>query len=76
MEKAGSMVVFCNKSKIFKFLDGDNTILESAPLEKVTKIGEIRAYRHEGFWQCMDHKLDKDLLEKMIEKNQIPWIKK
>lgn len=67
---------FVINPKFFKFLDGDNTILESAPLEKVTKIGEIRAYRHEGFWQCMDHKLDKDLLEKMIEKNQIPWIKK
>ena len=64
------------KPKFFKFLDGDNTILESAPLEKVTEIGELRAYRHEGFWQCMDHKLDKDLLEKMIEKNYTPWIKK
>lgn len=67
---------FVIKPKFFKFLDGDNTILESAPLEKVTEIGELRAYRHEGFWQCMDHKLDKDLLEKMIEKNHTPWIKK
>ena len=66
---------FVINPKFFKFLDGDNTILESAPLEKLQN-REIRAYRHEGFWQCMDHKLDKDLLEKMIEKNQIPWIKK
>lgn len=67
---------FVIKPKFFELLDGDHTILESTPLEKVTELGEIRAFRHEGFWQCMDHKLDKDLLEKMIEKNQTPWIKK
>ena len=50
-------------------------MLEAAPLERVTQIKEIKAMRHEGFWQCMDHKLDKDLLDKMVAENNAPWIK-
>ena len=57
-------------------IDGDKTALESTPLEKVTIVKEIRAFKHEGFWQCMDHKLDKDLLDQMIKNGKTPWIKK
>ena len=49
-----------------EFLDlilDDNTILEKDPLEKACKIGQLMAYQYEGFWQCMDTKRDKDLLE-------------
>lgn len=59
----------------FKLIEGDQTVLEKEPLEKVTKIGEIKAFRHEGFWQCMDHKLDKDYLEELLASNKAPWIK-
>ena len=59
----------------FDFLKGDGTVLESEPLEAITKLKEIRAFRHEGFWQCMDHKLDKDLLDQMVKENKAPWIK-
>ena len=60
--------------KFFKFLKGDSTVLERA-LETVTKLREIKAFRHEGFWQCMDHKLDKDYLEQLILEKKAPWIK-
>ena len=51
-------------------------MMEREPLEKVTKMGELMAYKHQGFWQCMDHKSDKDLLDKLVEENKAPWIKK
>lgn len=61
--------------RFFNFLEDDKTVLESTPLEEVTKLKEIKAFKHEGFWQCMDHKLDKDLLEKMVREKTAPWIK-
>ena len=57
--------------KFFKYLKNDKTVLESKPLETVTQFKEIKAYRHEGFWQCMDHKLDKDLLDQMIKRKKL-----
>ena len=67
---------FVINPKFLEFIEGDNTVLESKPLEKVTDLKEIRAFKHEGFWQCMDHKLDKDLLDSMVKENKAPWIKK
>ena len=66
---------FVVNPKFFNFLKDDKTVLESLPLETVTNLKEIKAFKHEGFWQCMDHKLDKDLLEKMIKEKKAPWIK-
>ena len=54
---------------------GDETVLEKEPLEQVTKLKEIHAFKHEGFWQCMDHKLDKDYLEHLLIEKKAPWIK-
>tara|TARA_A100001015_G_scaffold77126_1_gene85667 strand:- start:1991 stop:2689 length:699 start_codon:yes stop_codon:yes gene_type:complete len=66
---------FVINSSFFKFLAGDETVLEKEPLEQVTKAKELKAFKHEGFWQCMDHKLDKDYLEQLILDNKAPWIK-
>tara|TARA_Y200000002_G_scaffold135508_1_gene111699 strand:- start:1498 stop:2196 length:699 start_codon:yes stop_codon:yes gene_type:complete len=66
---------FVINSSFFKFLEGDKTVLEKEPLEKVTKLKEINAFKHEGFWQCMDHKLDKDYLEQLLIDKKAPWIK-
>ena len=66
---------FVIKPKFLSFIKGDQTVLESSPLEKITNLKEIRAFKHEGFWQCMDHKLDKDHLDKMIKENKAPWLK-
>ena len=67
---------FVINPNFFKFLEGDSSALEKKPLETVTKLGEIRAFRHEGFWQCMDHKLDKDYLEQLVLDKKAPWILK
>tara|TARA_A100001011_G_scaffold211598_1_gene219825 strand:- start:2088 stop:2786 length:699 start_codon:yes stop_codon:yes gene_type:complete len=66
---------FVVDSNFFKYLKGDQTVLEKDPLETVTELGEIKAFRHEGFWQCMDHKLDKDYLEKLVIEKKAPWLK-
>ena len=66
---------FVIEPAFFKFLKGDQTVLEKEPLENLTKQKELKAFKHEGFWQCMDHKLDKDYLEELILTKKAPWIK-
>ena len=56
----------------FDFIDDDSTLLEREPLEKATKLGQLMAYQHKGFWHCMDTKRDHDLLE-LLWKNGAPW---
>jgi len=65
---------FVMKSEFFSFLDGDKTVLEKDPLERITELKELKAFKHEGFWQCMDHKLDKDYLDQLINEKKAPWI--
>ncbi len=55
------------------YIDGDDTVLEKTPLETVAKEGQLIAYKHEGFWQCMDTVREKEQLEKMWAKGQAPW---
>ncbi len=57
----------------FGLIAGDETILEQEPLETVAKMGELMAFRHDGFWQCMDTKRDRDLLEKLWQSGEAPW---
>lgn len=64
---------FIFEPKIFEYLDGDDTILEKDPLERLAKDGELMAYRHTGFWQCMDTMRDRLVLEALWEKNMAPW---
>ena len=66
---------FVINPNFFDYIDGDNTVLEKEPLEQVTKLKEIHAFKHEGFWQCMDHKLDKDYLEHLLIEKKAPWIR-
>jgi glucose-1-phosphate cytidylyltransferase len=66
---------FVINPNFFKFLKDDTTVLEKEPLETVTRLKEIQAFKHEGFWQCMDHKLDKDYLEELVVSSKAPWIK-
>jgi len=60
---------------IMDYLDGDSTIFEKGPLERLAKEGSLMAYRHYGFWQCMDTQRDRELLEKLVQENHAPWIK-
>ena len=51
----------------------DQTVLEKEPLERVAAMGQLNAYCHDGFWQCMDTKRDKDLLEQIWTGGHAPW---
>ena len=55
---------------IFKYLKNDNTFFEKDPLEKAAKNNQLIAYKHKGFWQCMDTKRDKEILETKLRKKK------
>lgn len=67
----GGFFVF-NK-EIFSYLSGDETVLEGDPLAKLAMDGELMAYRHPGFWQCMDTLRDRTLLSQLWESGKAPW---
>ena len=59
--------------KFLKSIKNDNTYLEREPLETMTKKKQLIAFRHKGFWQCMDTKRDKDNLEKTLKNKKIKF---
>ena len=60
---------FVMESKFLNYIKDDGTFLEREPLEKVTSVNQLMAFKHKGFWQCMDSKKDKDKLEKILRQN-------
>ena len=62
----------CNPG-IFDYLEDDRTVLEQKPMRVLAKDGELMSYYHEGFWQCMDTKREKDLLEELWDSGKAPW---
>ena len=66
----GGFFVF--EPEFFDLIAGDETLLEREPLERATKLGELMAYQHQGFWHCMDTKRDHELLESLWVKGA-PW---
>ncbi len=64
---------FIIEPEFFDLIVGDETILEREPLEKVSAMGELMAYHHSGYWQCMDTKRDRDHLEELWGKGTAPW---
>ena len=58
---------------IFNYLESENTILEKEPMSNLIKDGQLMAYIHNGFWQCMDTLREKEKLEKMWQENNAPW---
>ena len=69
---AGYMVL---NPEIFDYIEGDDTVFEREPLEKLAAEGELMSYMHRGYWQCMDTKREKDKLEKLLKKGMAPWKK-
>ena len=63
---------FVCEPELFNYIDDDTQMLEREPLEKVVKAGELMAYKHEGFWHCMDTKRDRDILESLWSQ-EAPW---
>lgn len=66
---------FVAEPKIFEFIKNDKTIFEKEPLEQLAKNGQLKAYKHYKFWQCMDHKIDKVKLDELCKKGIAPWLK-
>ncbi len=64
---------FVIEPTFFDLISGDDTLLEREPLEQVAAMGELMAYRHEGFWHCMDTKRDHELLEALWTSGA-PWV--
>lgn len=59
--------------QIFDYIDGDDTVFEKAPLERLASESQLVARKHEGFWQCMDTQRDRMKLEDMWESGNAPW---
>jgi glucose-1-phosphate cytidylyltransferase len=59
--------------RVFDYLGGDSASLEIDALERLAEAGQLAAYRHDGFWQCMDTLRDKRQLEALWEQDKAPW---
>lgn len=64
---------FVLEPEIFDFIDGDSTILEREPMEKLANDNQLSAFRHTGFWQPMDTLRDKHFLDELWQSEKAPW---
>jgi len=58
---------------VLDYIDGDQTYWEREPMERLAKDGRLMAYKHTGFWQCMDTLRDKNLLNELWDSGKAPW---
>ena len=64
---------FVLEPRVLDYLDDEQVPFEREPLERLVRDGQVMAYRHDAFWQCMDTLRDKRLLDSMWEKGEAPW---
>ena len=64
---------FICQPEVMDYIDGDSTVFEKEPLEKLAKKGELYTYKHYGFWQCMDTLRDKNYLNDLWDADKAPW---
>ncbi len=64
---------FILDSGVLDYIDGDETVWERDPVERLAEAGELVGYRHQGFWSCMDTLKEKNLLEEMWNAGSAPW---
>ncbi len=64
---------FVLEPEVLEFIDGDDTVFEREPLGQLAREGQLAAYRHEGFWQCMDTMRDVRLLQLLWDTGNAPW---
>ena len=69
---AGYMVL---EPEVLDYIDGDTTVFEAEPLERLAQEGQLISYLHKGFWQCMDNVREKDILECLLSSSMAPWKK-
>ena len=59
--------------QVIDYIDNDSTVFEKEPLEQLAHEGQLNAYKHRGFWQCMDTLRDKNQLEQLLDEGKAPW---
>lgn len=64
---------FVLSSKVFDYIEGDSTVWEREPMERLAREGQMSAYKHHGFWQPMDTLRDKNYLEELWTGGKAPW---
>jgi glucose-1-phosphate cytidylyltransferase len=64
---------FVLEPEVLEYIDGDMVMFEHAPMERLARDGELMAYKHEGFWACMDTLRDKQTLESLWQSGNRPW---
>ena len=64
---------FVLEPEVFDYIDGDETQWEKEPMERLAKDGQLVAYQHTSFWQCMDSLRDLRVLERLWESGKAPW---
>jgi len=64
---------FVLEPEVFDYIEGDDTHFEREPLERLAKDGQLAAYRHHGFWQCMDTLRDRNYLSDLWDRDDAPW---
>ena len=69
---AGYMVL---EPEVFSYIHSDDEPFEQIPLETLAAEGELMSYMHRGYWQCMDTKMEHEILEKMWAEGRAPWKK-
>ena len=66
---------FVFDKKILSYLTADEDCdFEFGPLQKIASEGQLKAFKHEGFWQCMDNVRERDFLNKQVKDNTAPWM--
>ncbi len=64
---------FVLEPQVFDYIEGDSTPFEWAPLRNLASDGQLMAYKHDGFWQCMDTLREKYILETLWQSGEPPW---
>ncbi|MCD7890155.1 MAG: glucose-1-phosphate cytidylyltransferase [Oscillospiraceae bacterium] len=77
-DEDGSLInggyMVCNPG-VFDYLEDDSTVFEQKPMRALAEAGELKSFYHDGFWQCMDTKREKDKLEELWASGKAPWKK-
>jgi glucose-1-phosphate cytidylyltransferase len=64
---------FVLNTKVLDYIDGEETHFQKEPLERLAKDGQLMAFKHTSFWQCMDTLRDKILLQQLWDSERAPW---
>ena len=65
---------FVFEQRVFEYLDDDRCVLEADPLERLARDGELMAFEHRGYWQCMDTVRDRDALQEAWASGRASWL--